>query len=276
MAPDQTVHVTIRATVSDDLTAYIRSLGASEVAAFARFDTVTARLPLDALLTLAARPDVRFIGPLEKATTNRYDRGATGLDDSASSKLSITPKVGAATSQGVVAHGADKSHATGITGVGRKVCVLSDGINTLAATAGDGRPACIRLRPAGQAGSGDEGTAMLEIVYDMAPGAPLGYATGFGGIASMATNIINLRAAGCDVIVDDVSYFLEPAFQDGPIAQAVASVQSVGCALLLLRREFGKPDQGHVRHVGRAIGRQAAFCLADSRPSCLGSTPTTC
>ncbi len=228
VAPDRTVHVTIRAIVSDDLTAYIRSLGASEVAVFARFDTVTARLPLDALLTLAARPDVSFIAPLEKATTNRDDRGPTGLDDPASPKLSITPKVGAATSQGVVAHGADKSHATGVTGVGSKVCVLSDGINTLATQQATGDlPASVSVLP-GQAGNGDEGTAMLEIVYDMAPGAPLGYATGFGGIAQMATNILNLGAAGCDVIVDDVSYFLEPAFQDGPIAQAVASVQAAG------------------------------------------------
>jgi uncharacterized repeat protein (TIGR01451 family) len=244
VAPDRTVHVTIRATVSDDLTAYIRSLGASEVAVFARFDTVTARLPLDALLTLAARPDVRFIGPLEKATTNRDDRGATGLDDSALSKLSITPKVGAATSQGVAAHGADKSHATGVTGVGRKACVLSDGVNTLAARQATGDlPASVSVLP-GQAGSGDEGTAMLEIVYDMAPGASLGYATGFGGIASMATNIINLRAAGCDVIVDDVSYFLEAAFQDGPIAQAVASVQAAGALYFSSAANSGNLTKG--------------------------------
>ena len=244
VAPDRTVHVTIRATVSDDLTAYIRSLGASEVAVFARFDTVTARLPLDALLTLAARPDVRFIGPLEKATTNRDDRGAMGLDDPTSSKLSITPKVGAATSQGVVAHGADKSHATGVTGVGRKACVLSDGVNTLAARQATGDlPASVSVLP-GQAGSGDEGTAMLEIVYDMAPGASLGYATGFGGIASMATNIINLRAAGCDVIVDDVSYFLEPAFQDGPIAQAVASVQAAGALYFSSAANSGNLTKG--------------------------------
>ncbi len=244
VAQDRTVHVSIRANVSDDLTAYIRSLGATEVAVFARFDTVTARLPLDALLTLAARSDVRFIGPLEKATTNRDDRGATGLDDAAVSRLSIAPKVGAATSQGVVAHGADKSHATGVTGVGSKVCVLSDGINSLAARQGTGDlPASVSVL-AGQAGNGDEGTAMLEIVYDMAPGAPLGYATGFGGIASMATNIINLRAAGCAVIVDDVSYFFEPAFQDGPIAQAVASVQAAGALYFSSAANSGNLTKG--------------------------------
>ena len=83
----------------------------------------------------------------------------------------------------------------------------------------------------GQAGSGDEGTAMLEIVYDMAPGASLYFATGFGGSeASMATNIVALGAApySCNIIVDDVTYFREGAFQDGPIAQAVNTVTTGG------------------------------------------------
>ena len=51
----------------------------------------------------------------------------------------ISPKIGSVTSQGVVAHGADKAHATGITGAGRSVCVLSDGIDSARRQAGDGR-----------------------------------------------------------------------------------------------------------------------------------------
>ena len=37
---------------------------------------------------------------------------------------------------------------------------------------------------------------------------------------SFAQNIRDLRAAGCDIIVDDVGYFVETPFQDG---QAPAS-----------------------------------------------------
>ena len=56
---------------------------------------------------------------------------------------------------------------------------------------------------------------MLEIIHDMAPGAQLYFATAFTSITSFAQNIRDLRAAGCDIIVDDVGYFVESPFQDG-------------------------------------------------------------
>ena len=70
---------------------------------------------------------------------------------------------------------------------------------------------------------------MLEIVHDLAPSAELGFATAFTSDASFADNIRALRFdAGCDVIVDDVLYFNESPFQDGPIAQAVNAVTADG------------------------------------------------
>ena len=82
----------------------------------------------------------------------------------------------------------------------------------------------------GQAGSGDEGTAMLEIAHDLAPGAELYFAEGFySGGAQFAANIEALCEAGADVIVDDIKYFDEPAFQDGIIAQGVNAAVANGC-----------------------------------------------
>src|SRR4029450_63592 len=102
-----------------------------------------------------------------------------------------------------------------VNGAGLKIGVLSDGVNTLAARQGSGDlPAGLTVLP-GQAGSGDEGTAMLELVYDLAPGAQLYFATAFTSITSFAQNIKDLRTAGCDIIIDDVSYFNETPFQDG-------------------------------------------------------------
>ena len=60
---------------------------------------------------------------------------------------------------------------------------------------------------------------MLEIVHDLAPGADLYFATAFNGQAQFATNIEALCDVGADVIVDDVYYILEAAFQDDLIAQ---------------------------------------------------------
>ena len=57
---------------------------------------------------------------------------------------------------------------------------------------------------------------MSQIVHDLAPGAKLAFATANGGVTTMADNIRSLRNAhGSSVIVDDVTYFVEPMFQDG-------------------------------------------------------------
>jgi subtilisin family serine protease len=74
----------------------------------------------------------------------------------------------------------------------------------------------------------DEGRAMLQIVHDIAPGADLDFASGVNGDLSMAKAIRDLYAAGSGVIADDVYYFDEPFYQDGPIAVAVNEVASKG------------------------------------------------
>src|SRR5439155_20751619 len=78
----------------------------------------------------------------------------------------------------------------------------------------------------GQIGSGDEGTAMLEVIHDLAPGAQLYFATAVEGIGSFARNIRNLRAAGCDIIVDDVPYSNETPFQDGQAPAIISNTKT--------------------------------------------------
>jgi hypothetical protein len=74
----------------------------------------------------------------------------------------------------------------------------------------------------------DEGRAMAQIVHDLAPGANLDFASAFNGEDSFAKNIEKLATAGAEVIADDVFYFEEPFFQDGPVAVAVNKVVSGG------------------------------------------------
>ncbi len=187
-------------------------------------------MPLTNLLDIASRNDVRFIGRFDPGGSGRYIPTADELRARLADLPREIAKIGSVTSQGVVAHAADKSHSTGITGTGIKICVLSDGVNSLAARQASGDlPASVDV-VTGQAGNGDEGTAMLEIIYDMAPGATLGFATATGGTAQMAANIQTLRNSphNCNIIVDDWTYFLEPAFQEGTIAQAVTTVVTGG------------------------------------------------
>lgn len=79
----------------------------------------------------------------------------------------------------------------------------------------------------------DEGRAMSQIVHDLAPGANLTFATAYGpgslGMLAFADNIRDLRnVAGADVIVDDVGYFEEPFYQDGPVGVAIKDVTTDG------------------------------------------------
>ncbi len=119
------------------------------------------------------------------------------------------------TSEGDVTHKADVGRASfGADGTGVRIGVLSDGVTSLAAAQATGDLPAVTVLP-GQTGSGDEGTAMLEIVHDLAPGAELFFATVLPSITQFATNIRALHTAGCDVIIDDVIFFVETPFQDG-------------------------------------------------------------
>lgn len=85
---------------------------------------------------------------------------------------------------------------------------------------------------------------MLEIIHDLAPGAQLYFATAFVSWAGFAQNILDLRAAGCDIIVDDVEYFNESPFQDGIIAQAVNSVTADGALYFSSAGNSGNLNDG--------------------------------
>jgi hypothetical protein len=140
--------------------------------------------------------------------------------------------------QGSVETEGDLTHRTldargtfGVNGSPLKIGVLSDGVTSIALSqaTGDlpptcGTPPCLTVLT-GQAGAGDEGTAMMEIIHDMAPGASLYFATADNSITSFAQNIRDLRTAGCDIIVDDVFYFVETPFQDGQTPAVVSTSQ---------------------------------------------------
>jgi subtilase family protein len=102
------------------------------------------------------------------------------------------------------------------------------------AKAGNG--GCLNYGAPMQLPFSDEGRAMLQIVYDVAPGASLAFYTGENSEADFANGIGQLAApvsaggAGAKVIADDLGYFDEPFFQDGILAQAIDAVEANGVA----------------------------------------------
>ncbi|GAB3501639.1 3-coathanger stack domain-containing protein [Emticicia fontis] len=126
---------------------------------------------------------------------------------------------------------------TGLNGNNIKIGVLSDSYNLLnGASAGvsagelpgpgnpNGFTTPVTVLSESLSGGADEGRAMIEIIHDVAPGAQIYYYSAFNGEADFANGIRALAAAGCKIIVDDITYLLEPFFQDGMIAQAVDEV----------------------------------------------------
>ncbi len=70
--------------------------------------------------------------------------------------------------------------------------------------------------------SDDEGTAVAEIIHDLAPGATL-YGVSPNTSAEMITAIQWAVAQGCHVLCDDLGFFNQPFFADGAIATASRS-----------------------------------------------------
>ena len=261
--------VDIRGNVSNELLQKIEQLGGEVVFSSAPDQSIRARVPLPALEELARSSDVNFIEAAVEAATHRETNAPLALssvsppppseqpnfasraaqlkeklsavlaarntkkpvtaDDSGTNAIVTGPPF----SQGVRAHRADDvQNIFGFDGTGVRIGVLSDSVFGLAQSqASKNLPPDVTVLP-GQAGSttgGGEGTAMLEIVNDMAPGAKLFFATAFISDASFADNIRKLRFDyKCDIIVDDIFYFNEHPFQDAIIARAVNDVTADG------------------------------------------------
>ena len=228
------VTVDIRADVTSTVLARIRALGGTIVNSVPKYQTIRARLPLAALEPLATLEAVQFIRPADHPITHQV------LKHSAVRRAVVaTSKVD--TSEGDVAHQANVARQTyNVDGTGIGIGVISDGVETLADQQATGDvPAQVLVLPGQEGGSfplacggrssGSEGTAMLEIVHDLAAGADLFFADGGGGPAQMAQNIEDLCAAGADIIVDDIGYLAASAFQDDFIAQAVSAAAANGC-----------------------------------------------
>ncbi|GAB2175797.1 M10 family metallopeptidase C-terminal domain-containing protein [Dongia sp. agr-C8] len=192
-----------------------------------------------------------------------------GIADLAfASQAIIMSHVGNATTQGDHAMLADLARGTyGLDGTGIKVGVISDSFNFKGAMASDiatnDLPANTTvLSDYLQSGASDEGRAMAQLVHDVAPGASIAFATAYSSQAAFANAIVSLANNGAKVIVDDVLYFAEPAYQDGIIAQAVNQVKAQGVAYF-----SSAANDGH-------LGFESAFINSGITQTVVGRTET--
>ncbi len=156
------------------------------------------------LLALARIPSVREVRPV----------------------LQPRVRTGSVSSAGdVLLHAAELRNASGLSGAGIRVGVISDGVDHLrsAQASGDLPAGVMVLR--NEVG-GDEGTAMLEIVHDIAPGASLVFHDCGWNVLEFNQAVDALADVGCRVIVDDIGWTDEPFFEDGVVAAHVADVVS--------------------------------------------------
>jgi subtilisin family serine protease len=138
-------------------------------------------------------------------------------------------RAGSVTTEGDTASRADVLRAQGVDGTGVVVGVISDGIDSVtdAQATNDLLDVVVPNDGRCQKGAGDEGTALLEIVHDVAPGAKLLF-SGPASSLDMIDSVECLVDAGANVIVDDLGFFGEPYFEDGPVAQAVSAAVTAG------------------------------------------------
>ncbi|MBY0273819.1 S8 family serine peptidase [Candidatus Binatia bacterium] len=231
-APEIDVRLT---SAAPDVVEALRAAGMEISAVYEKLGRVIGICDPLLLDRVAAVPEVRSIQPNYRPLVN----------------------VGAVTSQADTAiRAADARAAFGVDGSGVPVGVLSDSFNakgggvvggsgcsravtgTSSQDSGD-LPTSVKVFQ-DLSGQSDEGRAMAELVHDLAPGAPLLFATAFTSEPGFAANIDALRACGAKVLVDDVIYYAEPMFQDGVVAQAAQDAVAAGIPYFSSAGNYGR------------------------------------
>ncbi len=139
----------------------------------------------------------------------------------------------------------------GLTGNGIKIGVISDGVMHLGDSVASGDlPNSVNVLS--NTLGGDEGTAMLEIVHDLAPGATLYFHDAGTNWIAFNEAIDELIASGCNIIVDDVAWLTVPYFEDGIIASHVA--EKIASNNILYVTAAGNAAETHYQGVFRNNG----------------------
>jgi len=234
-ALDLQLHAT--AAVGSAQLAQLRGIGVTVRSSSAQFAAVPgaalpqaglvhAAVPADKLDAVAALPWVAAVRP---ASRPQVDAGPI-------------------TSEGVALHRADIAQRIGLNGRGQRVGAMSDGVTSLAESVAKGElPPDVKVI---DPGDGDEGTGMLEIVHDQAPGAKLLF-TGTGDtLEDHVAGLRKLAAAGANLITEDLAFDDEPAFQQGLAASTAEALARSGVWVSSSSGNLGARHTPRVQAIG--------------------------
>jgi Subtilase family len=294
----------------------LRAAGGRIVTVSRRYQTVTVAAAPAELRAVAAVPRVQGVTEILAPIVYGVGGAASALPSA------TTCEGGSAVSEGVgQLHVGEARQEFGVNGSGVTVGALSDSFNTAtkavtgnqpiathaaedeasgdlpgAANPCAGQQTPVRVIEDYAGGSGeeestDEGRAMLQTAHDVAPDASLAFATAFPSEEAFARNIERLAkpvsegGAGAQVIADDVAYFEEPFFQDGPVAAAIGRVTAAGVEyftaagndnlLDAMGREIASWEAPEFRDSGRCPEALKAITEVGSPSHCMqfGSKP---
>jgi hypothetical protein len=224
----------------------IAGTGALVVSTSARWNCVLVEATLAQIDALARLPEVSLIAaalrPRHHGVVGTYASQAAPVlhTDSVSSTYGVT---GRGQIIGVISDSVNQTPATGatLTRTGGTVAGSNPGTLTGLVQQGQGDlPAAIAVfnldlynfqpssNPALNFTDTDEGEALLEAAYHIAPGAGYAFSSCGEVQTDFATSIGQLQGYGCTLMCDDIGFPDEPMFQDGPIAQATATFVAAG------------------------------------------------
>ncbi|HWJ98035.1 MAG TPA: fibronectin type III domain-containing protein, partial [Acidimicrobiales bacterium] len=279
--PDGSFLANARLTTVDAATeAALQRAGARIVARSAVDHLVTVAIDSTDIERVAAVAGVEWLEEVLEPRVGPADLQGVAAslgEDGVATNGSCAAKV---TSEGDTHLGAATARSTyGVDGAGVKIGVLSDSYNNLGGAATDvsngelpgagnpcGYTTPVVVQSDKASGGTDEGRAMAQAVHDLAPGATIMVATAFNGDVDFAQQIRNLATAGAKVIVDDISYFNEPVYQDGIIAKAIADVTAAGVTY------FSSAANSNIILGGRDV---ASYEAAGYRPTTCPGTVTS-
>ncbi len=239
--------VDLRGRIDAGVMTRLDQLGGRVELAVAESEWARVAITLDAVEALAELPQLRHLRFAEPAYTRAQALPVSMAGPTHAARASAAPRrLGSVVSEGDAGHRVDVARAQyNVDGSGVLICAISDSVDELSLLQATGElPGNVLVLP-GQAGVGtSEGTALLEIIHDLAPGAALGFARAGPSPAVMAQNIFGLRQAGCEVIIDDAYFLTEPVFQPGLIGQAIDAVVADGAIYITAAGNFFNLDSG--------------------------------